>query len=836
MTKGIEITPLASHQLTVATPDDLIDTKSSAELQPFDGILGQDRAVSAIQFGVAMKSAGYHMFLMGEHGTGRSSFIKEYLKTVSRLESQAFDCVYVNNFDNTREPLSLTLPAGEGSQFKEAIEQLIDGLLATFPAVFEHPTYQRKKTAIERDFNRRYDKAVEEVERAGLKQNIALFRDATTISFAPMKDGKAMEDPEFAQLGDEERTLFHEAINDLESQLNDALVELPQWRRESVEKQRVLTRDSINQALTPLMAPLFENYRHNDQVTAFLYSLQKDLHRVVVSDLMEERLLDMREETAKRSFMEENYLPNLAVSNKETEGAPVIYEPHPSYANLFGRIEFSNEQGALVTSYQKISPGALHRANGGYLILDAEKLLVDHWIWEALKRALQQKELKMESPYSDMGLIHTTTLIPQTLPLDVKLVLIGSRSTYYMLQDLDDDFRQMFKVLVDFDGEIKRSPEQILNFCRLLKSRCQEKGFADLSGKGLVRMIEFSSRLSEDQRKLSARIGDIFELLAEAEFIRAQKSDQQITSEHIDRALIAKEQRSGRIQENILTDILDGTILIDTDGDAIGKINGLTVLEIGDSSFGIPARISATVYPGSRGIVDIERESNLGQNIHTKGVMILTGYLGFKYAQRFPLEVSAHIAMEQSYGYIDGDSASLGEACCLISALSGIPLRQSMAITGSINQYGEVQAIGGANEKIEGFFAVCEARGLTGQQGVIIPSANIHNLVLKREVISAVEAGLFNIYAVNDVDESLEILMGSKAGKLNRNGNYPRGTVNSKVLHRLKEIYEMDKEDEEVESSESDKAHASKAKPKETTKEDPSVPPLRDPEEDKKLE
>jgi predicted ATP-dependent protease len=820
MTKGIEIVPLASHQLSVPASEALTEIESTNELQPFDGILGQDRAVSAIQFGVAMKSSGYHLFLMGEHGTGRSSYIKDYLNIVARKDKRAFDCVYVNNFENPREPLALTLPAGEGKAFRESIKQLIDGLLATFPAVFEHPTYQRKKTAIEREFNRRYDKAVEEVERSGLKRNIALFKDATTISFAPMKEGKTLEDPEFAQLEDHERSTYHEAISDLEAQLNDALVELPQWRRESVEKQRTLTRDTINQAITPLMTPLFEHYRQDQEVTSFLYSLQKDLHKVVVSDLMEERLLDMREETLKRSFMEDNYLPNLVVSHESTEGAPVIYEPHPSYSNLFGRIEFSNEQGALVTNYQKICPGALHRANGGYLVLDAEKLLSEHWVWEALKRSLQQHELKMESPYSDMGLINTTTLIPQTLPLDVKLILIGSRSTYYLLQDLDDDFRLMFKVLVDFDGEIKRSPEQILNFCRLLKSRCQEKGYADIAAKGLQRMIEFSSRLSEDQRKLSARIGDVFELLAEAEFIRSQRQDLLINAEHIDRALSSKEQRSGRIQENILTDILDGTILIDTDREAIGKINGLTVLEIGDSSFGIPARISATVYPGSRGIVDIERESNLGQNIHTKGVMILTGYLGYKYAQRFPLEVSAHIAMEQSYGYVDGDSASLGEACCLISALSGIPLRQSMAITGSINQYGEVQAIGGANEKIEGFFAVCEARGLTGQQGVIIPNANVHTLVLKRQVISAVEAGLFHIYAVKDVDESLEILTGSKAGKLNRNGNYPRGSVNAKVLYRLKEIYEMEKEDDEAESTETDKV-----KPN-TRKETPIEPRL----------
>lgn len=795
MIKGTKVTPLASHQLTISSQEVFGEIEATQDLQPFDGLLGQDRAISAVQFGIAMRTNGYHLFLMGEHGCGRSSYVKEYLCGVAIKESNILDCVYVNNFENPREPWVLTLAAGEGQSFKQAIHTLIEGLLATFPAVFEHPTYQRKKTSIEMEFNRRYEKAVEAVERKALKQKVALFREANSISFAPMKNGKALEEQEFAQLNDEERDAFQETLIELETHLNDALVELPQWKRESVETQRSLTRDTINQAIKPLMAPLFKAYRQDLQVTRFLQNLQQDLHKVVVNDLMDDRMLDLREETLKRDYMEENYLPNLVVSHHQSKGAPVIYEPHPSYTNLFGRIEFSNEQGALVTSYQKITPGALHKANGGYLIIDADKLLTDHWTWEALKRALRLKELKMESPYSDMGLVHTTTLLPEVLKLDVKLVLIGSRSLYYMLQDLDEDFRQLFKVLVDFDGQIRRSPEQVLNFCRLLKSRIVCKNHADLSKKGLYRMIEFSSRLAEDQRKLSARIGDAFELLAEADFIRSQHNDDLIHNGHIERALSFKIQRSGRIQENILTDILDGTILIDTDGESIGKINGLTVLDVADASFGIPARISATVYPGSRGIVDIERESNLGQNIHTKGVMILTGYLGYKYAQRFPLEVSAHIAMEQSYGCVDGDSAALGEACCLISALSGLPLHQSLAITGSINQYGEVQAIGGANEKIEGFFDVCAARGLTGQQGVIIPAANIHNLVLKRQVISAVDAGLFHVYAVENVDSALEILTGKKAGSINRNGNYPRNSVNQRVLNRLKEIYEMDKDD-----------------------------------------
>ena len=512
--------------------------------------------------------------------------------------------------------------------------------------------------------------------------------------------------------------------------------------------------------------------------------------------MTDDRILESREESEKRLFLEETYLPNLLVSRQSDSGSPVIYESHPNYANLFGRIEYTSEQGALVTHYRKICPGALHQANGGYLIVDAEKLLHEPFVWDALKRALSSRQLKIESPYSEMGMVNTTTLNPEWLPLDLKIVLIGSRSTYYLLQDLDDDFNDMFRVLVDFDNHLACNQEHMESFARLLHSRCIEKDYAAITRNGIIRLIEQSARLAEDQRHLSARIGDLFELLAEAEFIRKMAQDEFISDTHISRALDAKEQRSGRIQQEILDDILDGTILIDTCGEAIGKINGLTVLSIGDASFGAPARITATVYPGGRGIVDIEREANLGQNIHTKGVMILTGYLGHTYAQEFPLEVSASIAMEQSYGYIDGDSASLAEACALISALSHTPIHQSLAVTGSINQYGEVQAVGGINEKIEGFFSICKARGLNDKQGVLLPASNVKHLVLKKEIIDAVAAGKFHIYGISSVDQALEIMMDKKAGKISKRGNFPRGSINYKVLERLRDIAEIGSEEE----------------------------------------
>ncbi|EAT13627.1 AAA family ATPase [Bermanella marisrubri] len=793
-------TPLPVDELSIHIPEQALPFKTSDELSAFNGVLGQDRAVSAIQFGVAMNRPGYNVYVMGDSGTGRSSYVTEYLKSEAKRQESPSDWAYVNNFDNNREPKKLELSAGQGQKFKKDMEELVDQLLTTFPAAFEHPTYQQKKSLIDREFNHKYDRVIDGIEQAALKRNIAMYRDATSISFLPMKEGKAMEETEFAQLSEEERETFHENIHELEAQLNDALVPLPQWKRESTETLKKLNQDTINESVEPLFHPLEEKYQDLKDVLEYLKQMKHNLHRTVISELTEDRLLESREDSAKRLFLEETYVPNLIVSRSADAGAPVVYESHPNYANLFGRIEYTSEQGALVTHYRKICPGALHRANGGYLIVDAEKLLYEPFVWDALKRALSSRELKIESPYSEMGIISTTTLIPELIELDVKIILIGSRSTYYLLQDLDDDFNEMFRVLVDFDDHLPRSEEHMLAFARLLQSRCEEKGYAAIENLGVQRLIEHSARLAEDKRHLSARIGDLFELLAEAEFIRDMAKDKYINAQHISRALDAKEQRSGRIQKEIQDDIIDGTILIDTDGEAIGKINGLTVLSIGDSSFGAPARISATVYPGGRGIVDIEREANLGQNIHTKGVMILTGYLGHTYAQEFPLEVSASIAMEQSYGHVDGDSASLAEACALISALAHVPIHQSLAVTGSLSQYGEVQAVGGINEKIEGFFSICKARGLNGKQGVLIPASNVKHLVLKREVCDAVEAGEFHIYGIANIDQALEILMDKKAGQINKKGRFPRGSINYKVLERLRDIADIGKDEDHDDS------------------------------------
>ncbi|MFL0806966.1 MAG: AAA family ATPase [Oceanobacter sp.] len=779
-------TRLSHSELSQNIDAQSLPFRSTSELESFHGVLGQDRAVNAIQFGVAMDRPGYNIFVMGDTGTGRSSYVRDYLHSEAKRQQTPSVWCYVNNFDNAREPGAIELLPDESKELRERLLQLIDQLLATFPAVLEHPSYQQKKSAIDYQFNRRYDRAIEQVEKEAHKQGVAVYRDASTISFTPMREGKALDESEFAQLPEDQREQFHETIAELEKLLAEHLSELPQWKRESSNQLRQLNQSTIRSAIEPLIAPMKSRFEHHPLLVEHLEQLQQHLPRLVLEELIDERLLELREEYVKRSRLEEQLLPNVVTHHSTDSGAPVVYEPHPSFGNLFGRIEYSSEQGALVTNYQRIGPGALHKANGGYLILDAEKVLTEPLVWDALKRAMQSRELKMESPYSELGILNTTSLIPTTIPLNVKLVLIGSRQIYYLLQEYDEDFKRLFRAVVDFDNDLPLNADTMDAYARLLKSRIDEQSYAQLTRDAVVRMVRHSARLAEQQNRLSTRIGEQFDLLAEADQVRQLANDEHIEATHINRALFAKQQRTGRVYDRLFEQMMDGTVLLETSGEAIGKINGLTVMSLGETSFGSPARITATVSPGSRGVVDIEREASLGQAIHSKGVMILGGFLGNRYAQQFPMAISAHLAMEQSYGYIDGDSASLAELVCLISALIHAPVKQSYAMTGSVNQYGEVQAIGGVNDKIEGFFRLCKARGLTGEQGVIIPESNRRNLILNEDIVKAVKKGKFHIHAIRHVDQAIELLLGRTAGEADSNGQFPAKTVNGEIIARLR--------------------------------------------------
>jgi predicted ATP-dependent protease len=774
---------------------ELVGIELIAATTPQSNILGQPRAQSALEFGIAMNTTGYNVFVMGEPGLGRLSMVTSHLNGLSLNLPTAAAYAYVDNFANQREPLAIRLAAGQGQQFCNDIENLIDNLLLTFPAVFESPHYQQKKSAIERTFNQAYNNAIDLVEKRARSLNVALFRENEGITFAPVKNNKSLDEDQFAELSQTERDAFHRHVEGLEEYLSEALLDMPQWRRTLVEKIKQLDNDTIQLAITPLFAALADKYQAMDDAYRYLSEIKKNLNNTIADYLVPSpRTLEASNNAIKRSALIELYSPNILVDYKQDSGAPVVYEPHPTYQNLFGRIEYVSDQGALVTNYRRICPGSLHKANGGYLILDAEKLLTYPFVWEGIKRALQSGCIEIESPYSDLG-INTVTLKPENIPLNIKIILVGPRDIYYLLEELDSEFNEIFKVLADFDNYIPLSIESTRQFAALMMKHTLDMGATPLTQAAIQKLIEHSCRLSENQHHLSAHINDSLDIISEAQLFARQARSEHIDKAHIEQALAAREYRNGRLSQAVLEEMLDGTILIDTEGEAVGKINGLTVLEIGGSSFGAPARITTTVYAGSRGIVDIEREAELGQAIHSKGVMILTGYLGHCYAQQFPLAISASIAIEQSYGYIDGDSASLAELCCLISALTRTPIRQCFAVTGSINQYGEVQAIGGVNEKIEGFFRLCQARGLSGDHAVIVPAANKRNLMLKQEVVDAVTQGLFSIYAVATVDETLELLTGKTVGTIDKEGNYPEHSINFKAISRLKEISDLTADD-----------------------------------------
>ncbi len=780
--------PLAANLLTAIPSRKLINSALKDESVTQATFIGQQRAREALDFGLGIEANGYNLYVMGEHATGRYTLVHEHItRSVSSVPTPD-DWCFINNFEDEREPFVLRLPPGESKKLHKELDGLIDELLDTFPAAFDNPGYQRKKAAIAREFDQRYDHAIDQVEALAQAQGVALYEESGAISFSPILEGKPITDADFANLDDSQRQHFYQLIDSLEDKLSDALIELPQWKRHSSEQLRMLKRDTAEQGIKPLLKNLEHKYQADLGILKFLRQLKPHLIDTVVELLASDNKEDKQDEFDKRAVLEEQYLPNILVSHELNDGAPIVYEPNPTHQNLFGRIEYTNVQGSVFTNYRMIRPGALIKANGGFLLLDADKMIDQPYVWEALKLALKFGELKMELPQMDVGMVNSVTLSPQRIPLKVKVILLGSRDLYYLLQDYDEEFDELFRVLVDFDHEIPLSKQTLFDFVGRVRSHIESVGLVGITAPAMHRLVEYSLRLAEHQKHLSARFSDVIELINEAHYFCLQGRSVDMDLSHIEQALSAKKRRTGRVSEALLEDIKQGQILIATQGQAVGQVNGLTVLEVGDSVFGTPARITSTVYAGANGVVDIEREVELGQPIHSKGVMLLSGYLGHKYAQYFPLTLSANIALEQSYGHIDGDSASLGELVALISALTNLPVRQDLAITGSINQYGEVQSVGGVNEKIEGFFSLCVERGLNGTQGVAIPASNQVNLVLDKRIIAAVKKGLFHIYTISNVDEALELFMGKEAGELNSKGRYPKGSINSLAVNRLYNI------------------------------------------------
>ncbi|RME71392.1 MAG: ATP-binding protein [Chloroflexi bacterium] len=769
--------------------------ETTADLEELEGLIGQQRAVEAVQFGIGIRQEGYNLFVVGPHGTGKFTAVRQYLEQAAAKDPTPADWCYVNNFEQPHKPRALELPPGRGIVLQKDMEKLVQELRTAIPAAFERDDYRKQRQGLEEELTARQEQAFKALQTAAQERSLAVVRTPTGLAFAPLKGDQVLKAEEFQQLPEEERQKIQQAIADLQNLLEETIRQIQQWERAYREKVKTLDREVARFAADHLIEELRKKYADLPEVITYLNEVEQDVIENVNDFRKQEEetpppLLGMplpRALQAPPPFR--RYQVNVLVDRDGMQGAPVVYLDHPTYQNLIGRVEhIATPAGTVMTDFNLVKGGALHQANGGYLILEAHKLLQQTYSWDALKRVLRAREIRIESLGQIFGLINTVALEPEPIPLNIKIVLIGDRMLYYLLCQFDPDFNELFKVLVDFEEEMDRTPENDMLYARLIGTLARKENLHHFDRGAVARVIEHSARIVGDAEKLSARMQGIADLLREADYWARQAGRAVVTAADVQQAIEAQVYRSSRVRERLLEEINRGTILIDTEGEKVGQINGLSVITLGQYAFGRPSRITATVRLGQGKVVDIEREVELGGPLHSKGVLILAGYLGARYAPDVPLSLSASLVFEQSYSGVDGDSASSAELYALLSALADVPLKQSLAVTGSVNQHGQVQAIGGVNEKIEGFFDVCQARGLTGEQGVLIPAANVKHLMLRRDVVEAVEAGQFHIYAVETIDQGIEILTGLPAGQRGEDGQFPEGTVNHRVEARLVEL------------------------------------------------
>jgi len=763
-----------------------------------DTMLGQPRAAEAMQFGMGIERDGYNFFALGPTGLGKRDFVQDFFERRAKEEAVPADWCYVNNFEDGHKPNAISLPAGKGVAFRDDMDELIDELDAALSAAFDSEEYQSRRQSITEEFQERQSEAFSELRRKAEEKGIGLIRTPAGLAFAPIRDGEVLSPEEVQNLPEEEQQRMQEDIQELQEELQKILQQVPTWQKKMQERMRELNREMAHLAVGGLIDELREEYSDYDEVVEFLDRVEEDVVENAQQFLGGEQqqqnplqaLVGGGGQPGRQESLTRRYRVNLLVDNSETEGAPVLYEDNPTYQNLIGRIEHRAQMGALFTDFNLIKSGSLHRANGGYLLLNARDVLMQPYAWDALKRALQAERLRIESLGQRLGLISTVSLEPESIPLDIKVALIGERLLYYLLWQLDPDFAELFKVEVDFEDQMDRSDENQQLYCRLIGTMVQREKLQPFDRAAVARVIEHSSRLVGDAEKLSTHMQDVRDLLRQSDYWARDSGNGVVTADDVQKAIDAAIYRADRVRERVHEAILRDTLLIDSEGKEVGQINGLSILQLGGFMFGRPTRITAQLRLGKGDVVDIEREVELSGPIHSKGVLILAGFLGGRYATDKPLALSASLVFEQSYSGVEGDSASSAELYALLSAIAEVPIQQNLAVTGSVNQRGKVQAIGGVNQKIEGFFDICKARGLTGDQGVLIPASNVKNLMLQQRVVDAVEAGDFHIYPVETVDQGIEILTGMPAGERDEEGNYPEDTINYLVEKRLAELAE----------------------------------------------
>lgn len=797
----MSISKLKDRQLYTICDPQKFDFTTTAELEEKMLALGQDRAISAVKLGINIKSKGYNLFCLGPEGTGKTSLVKRVLEETAKNRPTPCDWVYVYNFDEPYKPKSISFAAGCANEFARDIDKLIEGFRIAIPAVIDSDEYKAGISIIKEKYKQKKEEYLRLLQKKAKGKSVSLLHMQVGLVVAPMKNGEVVTPETFDELPEEEKQQLMDDLNQMQEEIEKTAKDLPQWEDKQRQESIFLREKFIKIAVKNPIDNLRHKYKGHREAVEFLKNIQTHIVHNIDDFLPEENNNSNAEDNDALSLLltrmnksEEDkfakFKVNVVVKNEPNSGAPIIHLDHPTQGNLVGRVERIQQYGALLTDFTLIKAGALHHANGGFLLIDARKLLLQPYAWDSLKRALASKTIKIESP-SDETSFTTISLDPEPIPLDIKVILTGDEELYDLLSERDPDFCDYFKVEADFGMLMDRTKENEIEYAKLIGSLSNKKKLRSLNRQAVARIIEYSSRLAEDSRKLTAHISSIGDLLKEADYWARESNSKQIGKKHIEQAISEQIYRSDRIKQAMLEQIDDGTIMIDVKGSKVGQINGLVVYNFSRFSFGKPARITVQARIGRGEFVNIERETNMSGPIHTKGVLILQSLLANRFAKTSPLSLSASIVFEQSYGGVDGDSASSTEYYCLLSAIADLPIKQNIAVTGSINQFGDIQPIGGVNEKIEGFFDVCNHRGLTGDQGVIIPRTNIANLMLREDVINAVKEGKFHIYAIDTVDDGIEILTGLKAGKLNSKGQYPKGTVNYMVKQSLEKYQQL---------------------------------------------
>jgi len=785
------INELSPEKLRRTCDPNFLHCKSTKDIPPLQEIIGQKRAVRALKFGLGIKEKGFNIYVAGYPGTGRTTAVQNFLTETAKNQPTPPDWCYVNNFNDEYTPKAIKLPSGKGKTFQKDMKTFVEDAKLALRKAFESEEYANRRENTIKQVETQRKTLIEQLNIEAKKDGFAIQSSPIGLLIIPIIKGKPVPEEELLTLSPKQQSEIQDKRAKLESNLRTAMRQFMDLDRKAHEEINKVNRDVAIFAIGNIVAELSEQYKGFPDVAAYLKNVQEDILNNLKQFIKtpEETqtptpfpLPWMREPTFKQ------YEVTVAVDNSEVHGAPVIMATNPTYPNLFGRIEKEAQFGALITDFTMIRGGFLHKANCGYLIIPVEELLTNPFSYEGLKRALKSEHINIEELEERYGFLGTKSLKPEPIPLDVKVILIGDPYIYQQLFTLDKEFNELFKVKADFDTSMERSEECSTEYAAFVCALCEKENLKHLDGSGLAKLIEHSSRLADDQMKLSTRFAEVADIAREANFYAQQDGAEFVTGDHVKKAIEEKVYRSKMIQEKIQEMIQRGFILIDTESEKVGQVNGLSVASLGDFEFGMPSRVTVSIGLGREGVVDIEREAKMGGPIHTKGVMILSGYLNEKFGKDKPLTLSARLVFEQNYEGVEGDSASSTELYSILSNLSGLPIKQCLAVTGSVNQKGEVQAIGGVNEKIEGYFEVCKGKGLSGKQGVMIPESNVQNLMLKEEVVDAVKQCKFHLYSVKTIDEGIEVLTGVKAGVKGSDGNFEEGTVNALVDKRFREM------------------------------------------------